>query len=231
MKEVKFLRENIKEKLKESIIAVLPISAIVALLCFSITPVSTDVFIMFVVGAVMLVIGMALFNLGAETSMNVIGERIGVYISGRKKFFVSFILLILIGVIVAAAEPDLLVFAEQICEIPTLLTICMVAVGSGILLALAYFRAIFGIKLKYVLMVLYGIVFALAIFTPKEFWAIAFDSGGVATGAISVPFIVALGAGAARLRSDKDAENDSFRTSCYLLCWSGNCDDDFGTFL
>ncbi len=64
--------------------------------------------------------------------------------------------------------------------------------GSGILLAVAFFRIVFGIKLKYILMVLYGIIFALAIFSPKEFWAIAFDSGGVTTGAISVPFIVAI---------------------------------------
>lgn len=127
-KEVKCLKENIKGKIKESLISILPISTIVAILCFSIAPVSTDVFIMFVVGAVMLVGGMALFNLGAETSMNVIGERIGVYISGKKNFFISFILLIFIGVIVAAAEPDLLVFAEQICEMPTLLIISMVAI-------------------------------------------------------------------------------------------------------
>lgn len=82
--------------------------------------------------------------------------------------------------------------------------------GSGILLAAAFFRIVFGIKLKYILMVLYGVVFVLAIFVPKEFWAIAFDSGGVTTGAISVPFIMALGAGAATIRSDKNAENDSF---------------------
>ena len=74
----------------------------------------------------------------------------------------------------------------------------------------AFLRSRFNIKLKYILMVLYGISFILLAFTPKEFWAIAFDSGGVTTGAISVPFIVALGAGAATIRSDKNAENDSF---------------------
>lgn len=204
------MKENIKEKLKESLISILPITAIVAILCFSVAPVTTDVFIMFVVGAIMLVLGMALFNLGAETSMTVIGERIGVYISSRKKLFVSAILLILIGTIIVVAEPDLTVFSKQIHEIPTNLIISMVSIGSGLLLAAAYFRMIFGIKLKYVLMVMYGIIFILSIFTPREFWAIAFDSGGVTTGAISVPFIVALGAGAATIRSDKNAENDSF---------------------
>lgn len=122
------MRENIKEKLKESLLSILPISAIVAVLCFSIAPVSIDVFVMFVVGAIMLVIGMALFNLGAETSMTVIGERIGVYISSRKKFIVSAILLILIGTIIVAAEPDLKVFSDQIHEIQTSVIIGMVAI-------------------------------------------------------------------------------------------------------
>lgn len=213
------MKENIKNKLKESLLAVVPISIIVAVLCFGIAPVTTDVFIMFVVGAVMLVIGMALFTLGAETSMTVMGERIGVYISNQKKMIVSLILLVLIGTIIVFAEPDLTVFAEQIQEIPTNFLILTVAIGSGILLAVAFFRIIFGVKLKYILMVLYGIIFTLAIFSPKEFWAIAFDSGGVTTGAISVPFIVAIGAGAATIRSDKNAENDSF--GLLAICSAG----------
>lgn len=186
------LKENIKNNLKSALFAILPISAIVAVLCFTVTPVTTDVFIMFVVGAIMLVIGMAFFNLGAETSMTVMGERIGVFISGKKSKIIVLMLVMLIGTIIVVAEPDLTVFAEQINEIPTNLIIATVAIGSGFLLAVAFLRIILGMKLKYILMILYGIIFVLTIFTPKEFWAIAFDAGGVATGAISVPFIVAM---------------------------------------
>ncbi len=204
------MKENIKGKFKEAFLAILPISLVVGVLCFGMAPVSIDVFIMFIFGAIMLVIGMALFTLGTETSMNVMGERIGVYIASHKSIIISTILLIIIGTIVVFAEPDLTVFSQQIHGIPPKLLILTVALGSGILLAIAYFRVVFNIKLKYVLMVLYAIAFILAFFSPKEFWAIAFDSGGVTTGAISVPFIVAIGAGAALIRSDKNAENDSF---------------------
>ncbi len=122
------MKENIKNKLKEALLAIIPISAIVAFLCFGIAPVTTDVFIMFVVGAVMLVVGMALFTLGAETSMTVMGERIGVYISNQKKMIVSLILLIIIGTIIVIAEPDLTVFSQQIHEIPMQLLILTVAI-------------------------------------------------------------------------------------------------------
>lgn len=204
------MKENIKNSLKESLSAIIPVSAIVAVLCFSIAPVSTDVFIMFIIGAIMLVFGMSLFTLGAETSMTVIGERVGVHISKKSKWLIGVILIILIGTIIVVAEPDLTVFANQIQEIPTATMVVISAIGSGILLAIAFFRNKLKIKLKYILMVLYGLAFILTIFTPKSFWAIAFDAGSVATGAISVPFIVAMGAGATLMRSDKDAENDTF---------------------
>ncbi len=204
------MKENIKNKFKEALSAILPISIAVAILCFGIAPVSIDVFILFIVGAIMLVAGIALFTLGAEMSMTVIGERIGAYISTHKKIFVSILLIVIIGIIVIMSEPDLSVYANQIHEIPSLLLVLTVAIGSGLLLAIAFFRIKFGMKLKYILMILYAIVFLLVIFCPKEFWAVAFDSGGVTTGAVSVPFIVAIGAGAAAMRSDKNAENDSF---------------------
>lgn len=204
------MKENIKEKLRESLFAVLPITLIVAFLSFSIAPVSVEVFVMFLVGACMLLLGIALFNLGAEISMTTIGDRIGAYISTRKRTWVSLLLLIFIGTIVIATEPDLGVLAGQVHEIPAALIIGVVAIGSGFLLAIGYLRMKKGIKLKYILMFLYAITFLLACFTPKEFWAIAFDSGGVATGAVSVPFIMALGAGAASLKKGKNTENDSF---------------------
>ena len=149
--------------------AIIPVSVIVAALCFSIAPVSTDVFIMFIIGAIMLVFGMALFTLGAETSMTVIGERVGVQISRNKSWIIGVILIIFIGTIIVIAEPDLTVFAEQIQEIPTSTMVIISALGSGVLLALAFFRNRFKIKLKHILMVLYGLVFVLTIFTPKYF--------------------------------------------------------------
>lgn len=204
------MREKIKNSFKESIFAVLPISIIVTALCFTIAPISISVFSKFMIGVVMLILGMSLFSLGAETSMETVGSRIGSHISSKKNIFIISILIVIIGAIVVFAEPDLLLFSEQIHEIPTQIMITTVAIGSGVLLSAAFIRIVFNINIKYILMVLYGIAFALSIFVPKEFWAIAFDAGGVATGAISVPFIVALGAGATSIRSDKNAESDSF---------------------
>ena len=213
------MKENIKNSLKESFLSILPVLVVSCFLCLTIAPVSIDVFVMLLVGTIFLIFGMSLFTLGAETSMNLMGEKIGSYVSSRKKFSLTIFLVILIGIIVVFAEPDLMVFAEQVHGIPTFWILGTVAIGGGLLLAASFIRVRLGIKLRYILMALYGLCFTLAFFVPESFWTIAFDAGGVSTGTISVPFIVAIGAGATFLRSDKEAENDSF--GLLAICSAG----------
>ena len=204
------MNEKLKEKIKESISSVLPITVIVALVCFSVAPVSNNIMMLFFIGAIFLIFGMGLFTLGAETSMSVIGERIGASLSKSKKVWVIAFIAFIVGTITTIAEPDLQVLATQITQIPNMTLIMAVAIGVGIFLAIAMLRTIFNIKLSRLLLVLYIAAFVLAFFVPENFLPVAFDSGGVTTGPMTVPFIIALGIGAASIRSGKESESDSF---------------------
>ena len=203
-------QKNLLEKLKESLGAVLPIIGIVLVLCFSIAPIPNSVLMTFVVGAVLLIIGMMFFTLGAEMAMTPMGERIGTKLTNTRKISVVIVLCFILGFIITISEPDLQVLAEQVPSIPNYTLIIAVATGVGIFLVAAVLRMLFGIPLAHMLLVLYPIIFILASIVPQDFLTVAFDSGGVTTGPMTVPFIMALGIGFSAVRSDKHAENDSF---------------------
>ena len=203
-------QKNLLEKLKESLGAVLPIIGIVLVLCFSIAPIQNSVLMTFVVGAVLLIIGMMFFTLGAEMAMTPMGERIGTKLTNTRKISVVIVLCFILGFIITISEPDLQVLAEQVPSIPNYTLIIAVATGVGIFLVAAVLRMLFGIPLAHMLLVLYPIIFILASIVPQDFLTVAFDSGGVTTGPMTVPFIMALGIGFSAVRSDKHAENDSF---------------------
>lgn len=204
------MKENVKLKIKEALSSIVPITLIVAILSFTITPLATDVIVEFIIGAIMLVIGTGLFTLGAEMSMSIIGERIGADIAKRKNIFLILAILIILGTVVTIAEPDLKVLAEQITSVPSNLIIGVVGLGVGVFLSIAFLRVVLKIKLKYALLFFYSIVFVLAFFVPKEFLAMAFDSGGATTGPMAVPFIIAFGIGISSIRSEENSESDSF---------------------
>ena len=203
-------QKNLLEKLKESLGAVLPIIGIVLVLCFSIAPIPNSVLMTFVVGAVLLIIGMMFFTLGAEMAMTPMGERIGTKLTNTRKISVVIVLCFILGFIITISEPDLQVLAEQVPSIPNYTLIIAVATGVGIFLVAAVLRMLFGIPLAHMLLILYPIIFILASIVPQDFLKVAFDSGGVTTGPMTVPFIMALGIGFSAVRSDKHAENDSF---------------------
>ena len=203
-------QKNLLEKLKESLGAVLPIIGIVLVLCFSIAPIPNSVLMTFVVGAVLLIIGMMFFTLGAEMAMTPMGERIGTKLTNTRKISVVIVLCFILGFIITISEPDLQVLAEQVPSIPNYTLIIAVATGVGIFLVAAVLRMLFGIPLAHMLLTLYPIIFILASIVPQDFLTVAFDSGGVTTGPMTVPFIMALGIGFSAVRSDKHAENDSF---------------------
>lgn len=207
---MKFLPSNIREKFKETIKAVFPIIVIVLLLCFTIAPISPSIVLMFLIGSVLLIIGMLLFNVGVDISMTPMGERVGTTMTKSKNIFVMVFLSFILGAMITISEPDLQVLAGQVSSIPNMVLILAVAAGVGCFLVLALLRMLFGIPLSHMLLVFYGIVFLLSYFVPKDFLAVAFDSGGVTTGPMTVPFIMALGVGISAIRSDKRAADDSF---------------------
>lgn len=201
---------KLKEKLKEALSAVLPIICIVLLLSFTIAPIPTGILILFLFGAVLLIAGMMFFTLGAELSMTPVGEKVGARMAKTNRLWLTAALAFVLGFIITISEPDLQVLAEQVPAVPNLILILAVAVGVGLFLVVAVLRMLFSKSLNKLLIVFYVLVFAIAFFAPEDFLAVAFDSGGVTTGPMTVPFIMALGVGFAAVRSDKHAENDSF---------------------
>lgn len=199
-----------QEKFSETIKAVFPILAIVLVLCFTITPIPPSILVTFLIGAVLLILGMLLFNVGVESSMTPIGERVGSIMTRSKNVFVMVAISFVMGIIITISEPDLQVLAQQVPSIPNMTLILAVALGVGIFLVMSVLRMLLGIPLAYLLLVFYGIVFVLTLFVPADFLAIAFDSGGVTTGPMTVPFIMSFGVGIAAIRSDRHAEDDSF---------------------
>ena len=204
------INPKLMSKITESVAAVLPITLIVLALSAFFVELDTATAMMFFVGAFVLIVGMGMFQLGAETAMTQIGEGIGVELSKSKKMWVVAFISFVMGAVITLAEPDLQVLSNQVPAIPNMVLIVTVAVGVGVFLALAVMRIVFKISLSNLLMVFYAGIIILSFFVPEEFLAVAFDSGGVTTGPITVPFIMAFGVGLSSIRSDKDASNDSF---------------------
>lgn len=201
---------KLKTKIRESLHSVAPISILVIILCAAVVPMPAGILASFLLGAVLLVLGMGLFSLGADMAMMPMGEGVGRQISHVRKLSFSIPVCFLLGMITTLAEPDLQVLARQISGIPASVLTITIAVGVGIFLVIAMLRPLLKISLAHILLLCYGLVFLLSFFTPLSFIPMAFDSGGVTTGPITVPFIMSLGVGLASLRHDSSAKEDSF---------------------
>ena len=186
------LNVKLKEKIRESLSAVLPITGIVLMLSIFVIPMELGSVVMFLTGALMLIVGMGFFQLGAEMAMTPLGEGVGVQISKMKKLLTVLLTGFLMGVIITVSEPDLQVLAGQVPSVPNMVLIMTVAVGVGLFLALAIVRIRYKISLSMLLIVCYLALILVSMFVPKEFLAVAFDSGGVTTGPMTVPFILSL---------------------------------------
>lgn len=204
------MNPKLKEKIMESLSAVLPITFIVLLISIILVPMELGSIVMFLTGAIMLVVGMGFFQLGAEIAMTPLGEGIGVQISKSKRVSAILLISFIMGVIITISEPDLQVLAEQVPAVPNQILILTVAIGVGLFLALAVLRIKIQVSLSKLLIILYSLLIVISFLVPKDFVAVAFDSGGVTTGPMTVPFIMAMGVGLASVRVDKNAASDSF---------------------
>ena len=205
-----YQKQVLFEKLREAAASVLPISLIVLLICFVLVPVDTGLMLSFLLATAMLILGMGLFTLGAEMSMSKIGNYIGSKLTKSRKLGLILAVSFLLGVAITVAEPDLQVLAANVPDIDKTVLILTVSVGVGIFLMLCMVRILFGISLRLLLIVFYVLVFLAAFLSDQGILAVAFDSGGVTTGPMTVPFIMALGVGVASIRSDENAKADSF---------------------
>ena len=204
------MNPQLMEKIRESLSSVLPITAIVLLLSITIAPLTPGAMVLFFFGALLLIVGTGIFTLGVDMSMTPMGSGVGVYMSRSRRKWLTLGAAFVLGLLVTIAEPDLQVLATQVPAIPNLTLILTVAAGVGLFLMLALVRTLLKVPLSRLLVIFYLLAFLLAALAPSDFIPVAFDSGGVTTGPITVPFIMALGVGLASIRSDKNSTSDSF---------------------
>jgi hypothetical protein len=204
------MNKKLKGKTLEALSSVVPISIIVFVLSYAFPSIPIGTTVMFLAGAGLLIVGMGFFSLGAEIAMIPMGEAVGAQFMKTRKLWFVVIVSFSIGFIVTAAEPDLQVLADQVMAIPDRVLIGTVAFGVGIFLVAAMLRVFFKVSLGYLLIFLYLALFSISAFAPRDFISVAFDSGGVTTGPITVPFIMALGIGLSAARGGQDSQDDSF---------------------
>ena len=196
------------EKLKETLKSVLPIMAIVLILNFTIAPLGS-MLVPFLIGGVMLVIGLSLFLAGTDIGMVPVGEKLGSVLTQKRNVWFMLLIGFIIGFAVTLAEPDVTVLANQVhslnSSIPETLLVVMIALGLGIFIDIGLLRTVVGYPLKWVLIIFYGIVFVLVSIVGQSMASISFDASGATTGPLAVPFILALGLGvSASTKNDKD---------------------------
>ncbi len=200
----------VRKKLAESMQSVLPIAFTVLILSITITPISPGNMLLFITGVVFLVLGMSLFTVGAEMSMQPLGTKIGSSIATSGKVWLIALVSFVIGIVVTISEPDLQILAEQVAGVENYLLILTVSVGVGIFLVIALLRILLGINLNIILVVFYAVAIGISFFLPETFRPLAFDSGGVTTGPMTVPFIMSLGAGVSASRTKNAGRDESF---------------------
>ena len=200
-------------KFKESFLTVLPIIVIVLVLALTVAPMPFYSVVLFLLSALMMILGITLFNLGVDVSLMPIGEHIGSGLVKSRNLKLIVALTFVIGTFISIAEPDLHVLARQVSGIPDSVIILAVSAGVGLALVGAFLRILFQVRLSSILAVCYILAFIVSGFTSKNFLSVAWESGAVTTGPIMVPFVMALGLGLASVRGDKTSEEDRDRKS------------------
>ncbi|MDR0338666.1 MAG: DUF1538 domain-containing protein [Desulfovibrio sp.] len=205
---------NLTAKLKESVISVLPIMVIVILLHLTIAPLPAGQISQYIVGGVLLILGLSVFLMGADLGMVPFGQRVGSTLTRRRNLLLIMAASFAIGFAITIAEPDVQVLAVQVSGaapgIDKDMLLVMIASGVGIFLLIGTARIVLQIPLRRLFIIFYALVFLACAFVDPGFVGVAFDSGGATTGPITVPFIMALGIGVAATAARKEGDDSSF---------------------
>lgn len=208
--------KTLLEKLKEAFSSVLPVSLIVLVLSFTpLVSLTLKEVLIFLTCAVFLVVGIALFNLGADLAMTPMGEHVGSGLTKSRRLSLLISVCFVMGVLITVAEPDLSVLAEQVKNaVNPVLLIATIGIGVGLFLVLSILKIVFRKDLSTIIIFFYMVLFMfgmlMVVMGRESFVPLAFDSGGVTTGPITVPFIMALGVGVASAIGGKNSSENSF---------------------
>ena len=208
--------KQLMEKIREALVSALPVTVLVYIL--ALTPVlelTKAELIAFTVSAVLLVVGIGLFSMGADLAMTPMGSHLGAGLSRKRKLGLLLAVCFLLGMLITVAEPDLQVLAKQVSAVMNgTVLIYAVGVGVGAFLLVGVLKIVFRKSLSQILMLFYMLLFALALLLVvrggENLLPLAFDSGGVTTGPITVPFIMAMGVGIANILGDRRSKENSF---------------------
>lgn len=205
---------RLTDKLREITFSVLPIILLVLILHFTITPLETNALIQFLLGAVFVIFGLSIFLVGVDIAITPIGEYLGQGMVLSNSYLVVSGLGFLLGFIIAYAEPSLVVIANQIAmvtggAIPSQMILVTVSAGVGLVIAIGSLKIVTSFPIKNLILIFYAIMFVAMIFTSNGFISISFDASAAVTGAIAVPFIMAIGTGIADLKKHSN-EADNF---------------------
>ena len=203
------------QKIKEVLLSVLPITLLVIILNFTLVPIDNEMLIRFLIGSVFVVLGLGIFLLGAHLGIGPIGNLMGHTIAKTNKSYIVGILGFILGFLITIAEPDLQILAAQVSLasggiIGSTLILVVVSIGVGVMVAIGLLRILYGRPLNRIFIITYSIIFILGIIVSEEFLAISVDASGATTGAMTTPFILALGYGVSQLKGGKTSEEDSF---------------------
>ena len=207
--------KNIKAKVFEVISAILPLVLVVVIFQFTLINMPVNLFIQFIIGTIMVIIGMVLFLLGVDIGILPMGKALGAELPRRGSLPLIIGVAFLIGFAATIAEPDVIVLTKQIDTvsggtISKNVLVYIIAIGVAFFIAMAMLRILLGFPIAYLITAGYIIIIILAFFTPVEFIPVAFDSGGVTTGPMTVPIILSLGLGFSSVLAGKSAISDGF---------------------
>lgn len=207
---------ELTDKLKEVLASVLPITLIVLILHFTISPLEKNMLYAFLVGSVLVIIGLTIFLFGISQGIEPIGHGVGNAITRNSCLAVVITVMLILGFFISYAEPDLHILAKQVDSVTSgqfdnILLVVVVSIGIGTMMTLGMLRILSNVRLKYVFAAAYGLIFVISLFSTSDFLAIAFDASGATTGAITVPFMLAMAAGFSAMKKDsRMSEADSF---------------------
>ena len=203
------------DKFKEISFSVLPIVFIVLGLHFTIVPLEMDMLLKFLICTVIIIVGLGIFLMGAELGISEMGDIMGVWVAKLNNRYTVFFIGVLFGFLISIAEPDLLILANQISDVmdgllSPFFIVVVVSLGVGVMIGIGFLRILLDKKISNMFIITYLIIFGLFFFVSEEFQAISFDASGATTGAMTTPFILALGLGVSRMKGSSRAEEDSF---------------------
>lgn len=204
------------QKLKEVFLSICPVFTVVILTHIFIYPLTTHLIVRFILSSLILIIGLTLFLIGVDLGISPMGQMLGPLISRSNKHRYIILFGFIIGFLISFAEPALLIMSQQVEQLSggilsSTLLLIVVSIGIGSMVVVGLFRLLYNLPLYIILIISYGIIFLLSLNTSFDMLAIAFDSSGVTTGILAVPFLLSLSLGITSIKKDsKSSEKDSF---------------------